>query len=472
MAPAMSSPSSVDALEWKGEGVTIAQVLDALAEFRRKFAQAQSTDDDHPHPRNSVMTLIAVAATEAEEKLAQRICTAIAVHHPSLAIVVREEADVKSGRIDASITAPSPVQVTETTAASAASPAHYELVTLQVRGPAATHLAGLVDPLLVSGVPTYIWWLGTPPFGSKELRDALDIADALVVDSAGFARPYHSFLALADTSTHAHRRLGLADLQWARLDPWRESIAQFFAPVARRPFLSGISEIGIDYAGAGRGNRIPSATLIGWISSALGWKLQRAVGGAGGVVSAQFEADRWRIVDVAFRSVAKPGLVEGEVGTVRIVGTAGGITFRLSIARAPERTRRPTPDLGPAPFQYQHATGGEDDAGMEIAQRKAAQHREMAFQNRDSLHHTATGDPPGESAPPRPTVFVRERRRADNSMVLLTLIDIGGADTLRHVQRIESDDDASLLVELLALGAHDPVFARSLAAGAELMRAL
>jgi hypothetical protein len=57
-------------------------------------------------------------------------------------------------------------------------------------------------------------------------------------------------------------------------------------------------------------------------------------------------------------------------------------------------------------------------------------------------------------------------------MVLLTLIDIGGADTLRHVQRIESDDDASLLVELLALGAHDPVFARSLAAGAELMRAL
>jgi hypothetical protein len=264
----------------------------------------------------------------------------------------------------------------------------------------------------------------------------------------------------------------MADLHWARLDPWRETIAQFFAPVARRSFLSGITSIGIDYTGQGRGNRIPSSVLVGWIASALGWKLQRATGGPGGVVSAQYEAEKWRVVDVAFRSVAKPGLVEGEVGTIRIVGTAGGTTFRLSIARAPERTRRQAPDLGPSPFQHQHATGGEDDAGMEIAQRKAAQHREMAFQNRDSLHHTATGDPPGESVPPRPTVFVRERRRADNSMVLLTLIDIGGADTLRHVQRIESDDDASLLVELLALGAHDPVFARSLAAGAELMRAL
>jgi hypothetical protein len=57
-------------------------------------------------------------------------------------------------------------------------------------------------------------------------------------------------------------------------------------------------------------------------------------------------------------------------------------------------------------------------------------------------------------------------------MVLLTLIDIGGAATLRHVQRIEGSDDASLLVQVLGLGAHDAVFTRSLAAGAELMRAL
>ncbi len=466
MAQTVNQPSP-GPLEWKGEGVTIAQVLDALTDFRNKFAQAQVPDDDHPHPRNTVMTLIAVAATEAEEKRAISESTAIAMHHPSLVIVVRDQAEVKEGRIDASIAAPLiPAE------GGADLPSHYELVTLHVRGAAASHLGALVDPLLVSGVPTNIWWLGTPPFGSRELRDALQVADALVVDSGRFARPYHSFLGLADTIAHAHKRLGMADLHWARLDPWRETIAQFFAPVARRSFLSGIRSIGIDYTGQGRGNRIPSSVLVGWIASALGWKLQRATGGPGGVVSAQYEAEKWRVVDVAFRSVVKPGLVEGEVGTVRIEGSAGGTTFRLSIARAPERTRRQAPDLGPAPFQHQHATGGEDDAGMEIAQRRAAQHREMAFQNRDLLHHTATGDPPGESVPPRPTVFVRERRRADNSMVLLTLIDIGGADTLRHVQRIESDDDASLLVELLALGAHDPVFARSLAAGAELMRAL
>ncbi|HSS93577.1 MAG TPA: glucose-6-phosphate dehydrogenase assembly protein OpcA [Candidatus Dormibacteraeota bacterium] len=467
MAPALSEPvATPTAPAWKGEAVTIAQVLDALTDFRHKFAQALAADDDHPRTRNTVMTLVAITATEADEKRALAECAAIAAHHPSLAIVVRGQSDVTQGRIDASITAP-PVP-----APDAPAPAHYELVSLHVRGGAAMHLASLVDPLLISGVPTYLWWLGTPPFGSKELRDALQIADALVVDSARFARPYHSFLALSGLSGHAHPRLGLADFQWARLDPWRESIAQFFSPASRRAFLKGITEIGIDYAGEGRGNRIPSAVLIGWIASALGWKLQRAAGGVGGVVSAQYEAERWRVVDVAFRSVAKSGLVEGEISTVRIVGMSGGTTFKLSIARNPERPRRATPDIGPLSFQHLHATGGDDEAGMELAHRTAAQHREMAFQNRESLHHTATGDPPDQSVPPRPTVFVRERRSADSSMVLLTLIDIGQAPTLRHVQRIESNDDASLLVELLALGAHDSVFTRSLAAGADLTRAL
>jgi hypothetical protein len=55
---------------------------------------------------------------------------------------------------------------------------------------------------------------------------------------------------------------------------------------------------------------------------------------------------------------------------------------------------------------------------------------------------------------------------------MLTLIDIGGAETLRHVQRVEVEDEATLLLKLLSTGAHDMVYARALTAAAELMRAL
>jgi hypothetical protein len=249
-------------------------------------------------------------------------------------------------------------------------------------------------------------------------------------------------------------------------------VAQFFAPAARRPFLNGITEVGIDYAGEGRGNRIAAALLIGWMGSALGWKLQKAAGGAGGIVAAQFSAEGWRPVQVAFRSVPKARLAQGEVSAIRIGGVSGGTTFQLSVLRDPERPRRAAPDIGAGAYQWLHATGGEDDAGLELAQRRAAWHRDVLQESAENLHHTATGDAPGESSPPKPTVFVRERRRDDNSLVLLTLIDIGGAATLRHVQQMDPEDEASLLLDLLAHPTRDHVFSRSLVAAAELMRSI
>ena len=462
----MSTPqNSQPGLDWHGEGVTIADVLTALNDIRRKFSRAAAGDDEHPHSRNRVMTLVAVVRSEADERRALRACRAIAVHHPSLAVVVRDQPNLASGRMDAWIS-------TDTHQSSSGVPVQFELVTLHIGKAAAEHLAALVDPLLLSGVPTYIWWLGTPPFGTRGLLDALKIGDALVIDSTHFERPYHSFLGLAELDMSAHQQLGIADFQWQRLAPWREMIAQFFEPKDRRPFMSGIGELGIDYVGDGRGNRIAAALLIGWFSSALRWQLQRAAGGTGGVVAAHFIAAGNRPLEVAFRPVLKAHLSQGEVSAVRITGASGGRTFSLSIQLDPERPRRVAPDGGAMEFRQLHTSGGDDDAGTEVAQRKAAQHREVLLKNRETLHHTATGDPPGESLPRQPTVLTSERRHGESSLVLLTMIDIGGAKTLRHVQHVDTEDEATLLLELLSTGAHDSVYARSLAAAAELMRSL
>jgi len=117
-----------------------------------------------------------------------------------------------------------------------------------------------------------------------------------------------------------------------------------------------------------------------------------------------------------------------------------------------------------------HPTGGEDEAGIELASRRAEWHREVLHENLDSLHHTATGDPPGESRPRHPVVFTRERRRTDTAQVFLTIIEIGESAPLRHVQQVEHQDEATLLLDLLATGTHDSVFNRSLLRAFELMR--
>lgn len=388
---------------WQAEGTTIGEVLNALSAIRYKFARAEAGDEEHMHPRNCVMTLIGVAPNDHGETIAVRTTQAIGMQHPAQAIVIREQASLRSGNLDAVIT-------TDVRRPESACAVECELITLRVRGPAADHLAGLLDPLLVSGVPTYLWWLGTPPFGTRELLEALGICDGLVVDSASFDEPYHAFDRMSGMLKLVHHRLGLGDLQWARLRPWRETIAQFFTPVERRPFLAGISEIGVDYAGEGRGNRIVASLLTGWMASALGWRLRRATGGTGGVVVAVYSSGE-RSVEVEFRSVPKEGLVAGELSAVRIAGVSHGTTYRLGVHHNPERS------------------------------------------------HSASMDFP-------------ERRRRDTTRVLLTMIEIGEGEPLRHVQQLEPEDEASLLVDLLSTGTHDEVFNRSLLAAEELMRKL
>lgn len=442
---------------WHGEDVSMREVLDALSEIRGKFAREEAGDDEHARPRSCVMTLVAVAPSEPDERLAQRTAEIIGARHPAQAVVIREDAPIKGHHLDAWIS-------TEVERPETACPIECEIITLHVRGPAAQHLAALVDPLLVSGVPTYLWWLGTPPFRKHELLDALRVCDGLVVDSARFEEPYQSFRGFARLLKVAHHRLGLADFQWARLGPWREALAQFFTPLDRRPFLRGISEVGVDYAGEGRGNRIVAALITGWMASALDWKLKRAAAGTGGVVVAHYEAEG-RSIEVAFRSVQKDHLAPGELSAVRIAGVSQGTTFRLSVQHDPERSR-----VAPEPaYRTMHATGGEDDAGLELAERRAEWHRDVLHENMDSLHHTATGDPPGEGMPKRPVVFTYERRRPDSARVLLTVIEVGDAPPLRHVQQLDPEDDAALLLDLLSTGTHDEVFNRSLGAAAELV---
>ena len=458
----MSSVTVPD-MAWHGEAVTIGDVSAALSGIRRKFAQSDAGDEEHPHARNCVMTLVAVATNGADEARAQRASIAIAAHHPHVAILVCEELNVRAGQIDASI-------VTHALSPSSSVHAQCEVVSLHVRGAAGEHLAALVDPLLISGVPVYLWWLDTPPFASKELLDAIRICDALVVDSARFDRPHQSFLGLAEGALSAHRHLGVADFQWVRLEPWREAIAEFFEPKERRSYLAGIAEVGIDYVGEGRGNRIAAALLIGWLASALGWKVRRAVGGSGGVVVAHFEVEGGRQLEVAFRPVPKAGLAQGEVGAIRIGGASSGRTFQLTVQRDPERAHRLTSEVGPSELRSRHHPGGDDEAGLEVALRTATRDHEVLQRNRENLHHIATGALPGDERR-RSTVLPRERRLEKNH-VLLTMIDIGGAETLRRLQRVEVEDEATLLLKLLATGAHDPVYMRSLAAAADLMRAL
>lgn len=145
----------------------------------------------------------------------------------------------------------------------------YEQVCVNASGPIARHLAAVVEPLLTSHLPTYLWWNGIPPMSQENFRDLLAICDRLIVDSHRFSGGARDLARLADFARKSS--IPVTDLNWQRLTPWRELIAQFFIGQCDVAHLAGIERVEVGY-GAGPGTQ--PLLLLGWLGSRLGWKVE------------------------------------------------------------------------------------------------------------------------------------------------------------------------------------------------------
>jgi glucose-6-phosphate dehydrogenase assembly protein OpcA len=310
---------------WRGTDVSVAQVLDKLKEMREADARNEIGDADHVNPQNSVLDVIIVASDSTAAERAASALESLAMHHPCRAVVVIDNPGRRESRIDATVNA-----VAHPRPGGAVSV--HEQVFLHVSGPVAEHIGSLVDSLLLSDVATYVWWTGSPPVGLARFASALDAADVLLVDSSRFERPYEQFSRLAEAAAAATGKV-FGDLHWARLQPWREVLAQFFNPGDRRGFLRGVGTVGVDYIAEGRGNRNAAVLLAGWLGSALGWQLKSSVAGRSGVLAANLVSPGGHPVELALRPVTMEGFAPGEITAVRVEAVSSGQTCSIRAVR-------------------------------------------------------------------------------------------------------------------------------------------
>ncbi len=194
-----------------------------------------------------------------------------------------------------------------------------------------SHLAGIetiVDPIIVSELPTVLW----SPHGYQDAADTLlDMTDVVLVDTDDVLEPEIGLTRALELLEESY----VVDLAWLRTTPWRERLAASFDPHARRAALSHLDEITIRYRGSSRASAL---LLAGWLSARLRWEPQslsahRHDGLAG---TARRGEDEVRIsLDVIDQDV--PGLAG--------VTVSCGEAYALSLDRSPgglharERTR-------------------------------------------------------------------------------------------------------------------------------------
>ncbi len=132
-----------------------------------------------------------------------------------------------------------------------------EVIELRIGGSRVRAPASIVQPLLISDLPTFCRWRGLPPWGKSELEQLAAVCDRLVVDSSewrGLPKAYAELVKLFD-------RIAVSDIAWGRGLGWRARLAELWPGIAKAKRISVT------------GPRADALLLGGWLRSRLGTRL-------------------------------------------------------------------------------------------------------------------------------------------------------------------------------------------------------
>ncbi|MGI8801988.1 MAG: glucose-6-phosphate dehydrogenase assembly protein OpcA [Solirubrobacteraceae bacterium] len=242
------SPAVSDAV-WSEQDTTPAAIEAAL---RRLLIERHAESDLYVPAR--VLNLICVVDREWSGEIANRL-RAVGRHHPSRTIVCQ----VAAGRrtLDA---------VASVAATASPEPGAFaltrETVIIDVGPQHVPYLDSIVDPLVVTDLPTMVW----SPHEHWDAVAALErLAQIVLLDSSTDPDVGGALRRATDLLTEMH----VVDLAWIRSAPWRERVAASFDPPWRRPRLWEIAALEVRHhyaSGAG------ALLLCGWLASRLGWQ--------------------------------------------------------------------------------------------------------------------------------------------------------------------------------------------------------
>ena len=228
---------------WSGEDVSVSQVERALPRLR----DALTAQGRPPNLRTSVMTHMAWVPPQWLDA-ARATLAGMAERHPSRTLLLVPHADDPTDRIDASahlqtFALPQVDRCVST-----------EVIELHLRGLTASAPASVVEPLLISDLPVFLRWRGTPPWRSPQLEQLVHVADRLIVDSTEWPDLPDDYGRLAEIFP----AVAVSDIAWARTGRWRALLASLW------PGIADVRSIRV------RGTQAQASLLGGWLRSRLG----------------------------------------------------------------------------------------------------------------------------------------------------------------------------------------------------------
>lgn len=286
---------------WSAQDTTPGAIDEAL----RDLLQQQHARD-YAHAPARVLNLVVVVDRDWRGEIMNRL-EQVGRYHASRTIVCA----VERGRttIDASVVLtiegewhPGDLTLTR------------ERVILEVGEKHLDKVDTIVDPLVVTDLPTVVW----APHGHPEAVDALlHLSQVVLIDSVNEPDPASALRRAEALATEAY----VVDLAWLRTTPWRERVAATFDPPRWRPELGRIDAVTVRHR---PDSGVAGVLFFGWLSSRLGWE-PGSLTPANGSVRGRAHARRQ---DVALTLEPNPQQTVPGLAGIEI-GTASGVSISL-----------------------------------------------------------------------------------------------------------------------------------------------
>lgn len=194
-----------------------------------------------------------------------------------------------------------------------------EYITLRGTKEALERVGDLVNSLVVSDLPKFVWWKATPNPEQILFQKLALISSCLILDSSYYGDAESEIVKIQNL---LDEHTNTADLNWYRLAPWQELTAEAFDPPERRMALTEVDRIGVDYE---KGNPAQALMFLGWLASRLDWQptAYKNEGGDYDLKRVCFTNDSGRQIEAELAAipVANQGEVLGDLTGVRLEST-------------------------------------------------------------------------------------------------------------------------------------------------------
>lgn len=258
----MSTAANGSAGDTWTAGLTAVKVADVTLALSHRW---KAIAEQYPgvSTRSASLNLITYTDELAAGPIVSSIVGELAATHPIRAIAVIEE-DKATDDAVASFIQSSAIL------ARNGRPTCSEEVFLHANAGSSERTASAVYGLLIADLPVYLWWRGPSPYGSALFRLIAPFADKIIVDTQRFGDTGAALDTLRRMAEHRTGHVAVSDLNWKRIEPWRETIAACFDDPATVALLADMDRCEITFGTATPAAPPPSARaalLAGWLSS-------------------------------------------------------------------------------------------------------------------------------------------------------------------------------------------------------------